>query len=588
MDKRKAFFFSLAAICLTAAFAFTAVAQDVIYISEPDLAETPKILPRMDAPLWNMDYRHNPALLKLDCPYEFIDDAYYLGSGWSISSESFNEGFLWNDTRPAFLIKHVEDKYLTTVLGTDAGFALRLNDRSSLALIFNYRYGNLKGDGNFSLINRAATGTTARLDGSISQKLETHDFTLSALYSLKMSDALTVGAGLKYAYRDESWDNDLFGQGSDPFVAPSFFTDLNQDLGLRYNIVSPILGVSFKPSDRFNMDAWLSAGFYFGDVQKNSNLFESAVLGLFNFAPYSEDLDSGDVTGWDISTSVRPELAVTDALSIPFVLDFSYRDIKWSVGGASFGYFGPQDYDLVFYGPGHIGYENEETTWHIKAGAGVTYDAGWATLSGLLSYTRWEFLNAYDQENDVTGANFPGLTAFAQRDSESRDIVALDLSLKKEFSEMLSADFSATYLVGWAHRRYQMSYKSPWESIPPPDELRVVADGWDAYQDLILSATMDLKPTDRLSISLMGTVTIPLNGLDYTLEGLGTGLDATRRTINRDVYIDGPVVREYETSGWEWGALLSLTYEFGCPAPVPPVAPEAPKVAPQLTPMSQK
>ena len=231
----------------------------------------------MDAPLWNMDYRHNPALLKLDCPYEFIDDAYYLGSGWSISSESFNEGFTYNGLRPGFLTKHVEDKYLTTVLGTDAGFALNLNDRSNLAVIFNYRYGNTKGDGNFFLISSGPT-FTAREDGSISQKLETHDFTLSVLYSLKMSNSLTFGAGLKYTYRDESWDSDTFGQGIDGSFVPasSFTTDLNQDLGLRYNIVSPVLGVSLKPSDRFNMDAWLSAGFYFGDVRKNSNLFENA------------------------------------------------------------------------------------------------------------------------------------------------------------------------------------------------------------------------------------------------------------------------------------------------------------------------
>jgi hypothetical protein len=583
MDKQKALYFSILVISLTAAFTLTAAAQDVIYISEPDLAETPKILPRMDAPLWNMDYRHNPALLTLNCPYEFIDDAYYLGSGQSISSESFNEGFTYNGLRPGFLTKHVEDKYLTTVLGTDAGFALRLNDRSNLAVIFNYRYGNTKGDGNFFLISSGPT-FTAREDGSISQKIETHDFTLSVLYSQKMSNALAVGAGLKYTYRDESWDSDIFGQGIDGSFVPasSFITDLNQELGLRYSVVSPVLGVSLKPSDRFNMNAWLTAGFYFGDVRKNSNLFENA---SGSSPPYSEDLDSGDLTGWEISASVRPELAVTSVLSIPFVLDFSYRDIKWSVGGTSFGSFRPYDYDLIYHERGDISYENEETTWHVKAGAGLTYDAGWATLSGLLSYTRWELLNAYDQENNVTR---PWLAVYAQRDTESRDIVALDVSVKKEFSDMLSADFSATYLVGWAHRRYQMTYRSPWESGSPPDQLKVVADGWDAYQDLILSATMDLKPTERLSLSLMSTVTIPVNGLDYTLHGLGTGLDIAHAMGTRDVQIDGPVVREYESSGWEWGALLSLTYEFGCPVATPPAAPTAPVIEPKLEPMSVK
>ena len=45
MDKRKASYFSILVIFLIAVFTFTAAAQDVIYISEPDLAETPKMPP---------------------------------------------------------------------------------------------------------------------------------------------------------------------------------------------------------------------------------------------------------------------------------------------------------------------------------------------------------------------------------------------------------------------------------------------------------------------------------------------------------------------------------------------------------------
>ena len=86
----------------------------------------------------------------------------------------------------------------------------------------------------------------------------------------------------------------------------------------------------------------------------------------------------------------------------------------------------------------------------------------------------------------------------------------------------------------------------------------------------------------------MGTVTIPVNGLDYTLHGLGTGMNSARTLGTRDVEIDGPVVREYEASGWEWGALLSLSYEFGCPVATPPIAPPAPVVEPKLEPMSMK
>ncbi len=207
MSKRKASYLFVLIVFLTMASA--AAAQDVIYITEPNLNETPKILPRMDAPLWDMDYRQNPALLKLDCRYEFIDDAYYLGSGWDISSEAFGRGFSYTGATPSFAVKKVKTKYLATVLGTDAGFALKLNDRSSLAMIANYRYGNVNGDGNFFLIYQAPT-FTARHDGSIDQKIQSHDLSLSVLYSLRLSDALALGAGLRTSYRTEWLSDDLF------------------------------------------------------------------------------------------------------------------------------------------------------------------------------------------------------------------------------------------------------------------------------------------------------------------------------------------------------------------------------------------
>ncbi len=587
MDKRKAFFLSVVAIFLMAVIAVGAAAQDVVYITEPVLNETPKIMPRMDAPLWDMDYRHNPALLKLDCPYEFIDDAYYLGSGWDISSESIGRGFTFFGAAPAFITNKVATKYLTTVLGTDAGVALKLNDRSDLAVIANYRYGNVRGDGNFFLVyaNNIITPFVSRSNGSIDQKIESHDLSLSVLYSLKLSDALTLGAGLKETYRTEWLSDDLFAVGSDQAGNPNFRTDLDRDLRLRYNTISPVLGVSFNPAGHFSLDGWVSAGFYFGDVRKNATLFDNDPAGV---PTYREDLDSGDVSGWEIAASVRPAIALSDALSVPFVLEYAYRDFTWSVGGSSTGEYAPFVGDLIFHGAGHIGYENDETTWHAKAGAGLTFDAGWAMLAGMLSYTRWDFRNAYDQENETTGIA-TGLTAFAQRDTESRDIASLDLSVKKKFSDMLSADFSACYLVGWAHRRYEMSYRSPWEILPASGaQLKVVADGRDAYQDLILSAGATLTPMDRLSLSLTGTVTIPLNDLDYTLEGLAGGFTPGQQVPTRNIKLSGPVVREYESSGWEWGALLSLTYEFGCPVATPPPAPPAPVIEPKIEPMSFK
>ncbi|MBN2223421.1 MAG: hypothetical protein JW765_01965 [Deltaproteobacteria bacterium] len=43
----------------------------------------------------------------------------------------------------------------------------------------------------------------------------------------------------------------------------------------------------------------------------------------------------------------------------------------------------------------------------------------------------------------------------------------------------------------------------------------------------------------------------------------------------------------YESTGWDRGGLLSVTYEFGCPKPAPPTTPE-PVIEPNLEPMSMK
>jgi len=44
----------------------------------------------------------------------------------------------------------------------------------------------------------------------------------------------------------------------------------------------------------------------------------------------------------------------------------------------------------------------------------------------------------------------------------------------------------------------------------------------------------------------------------------------------------------YESTGWDWGGLLSITYEFGCPVAAPPAPEPAPVIEPKIEPMSMK
>ncbi len=580
---KKLYYLLALAALVVAVCAVSASTQEVIYISDPTLTDTPKMLPRSDASLWNMDFRCNPALLRLDCPYEFIYDNYYFGGYHNKDTADLIGVVPPVGVAGVYTLGSVDSEYLLNVAGTDVGFAMRLNDRANLAFILNYRYGNVLGDGEFT--NNWVNGTDyGDMSGTLNQRLDSHTVAPSVLFSFKVSDAFTLGASLKYAYTNERFDEDVEGDGPTAIGAPLAENLLiDRDLCLSYHYISPKFGISFVPSDRFVLNASVAVGFYFGGVNKDASLSDDYYGALFTPRPYTEDLHSTDVRGWDIAAKVRPEFKVSDALSIPLMVDFWYKDFRWGVDGTSAGYFTPVTYSGIFQGPGTIDYESDTTTWDITAGAGMKYKTDVGTLSGMLAYTHWAFNNDYDQENFVLlTAPGGGLTVFSQDDHETRDIMSLAFTLEKAFTDKFSADFGIRYDLGWACRQYDLYYDSPYEENIAP--LVITTSGRDVYQDLTLSNHLTFAPVPRLKIVLGGFVTIPLDELNYSLDGHSTGLvDEVRRPW----YVEGPAVRDYENCGWEWGGMLSLTYEFGCPVVVPPVIP-APVIEPKIEPMSKK
>lgn len=110
-------------------------------------------------------------------------------------------------------------------------------------------------------------------------------------------------------------------------------------------------------------------------------------------------------------------------------------------------------------------------------------------------------------------------------------------------------------------------------------------DGRDMYQDLTLTTGLTLTPVERLTIALGGMVKMPLDPLDYETDG--TIVITPAGAFPTLLPGAGPFVRDYESSGWEYGGTLTITYEFGCPTAPPPVTP-APVIEPKLEPMSYK
>ncbi len=179
--------------------------------------------------------------------------------------------------------------------------------------------------------------------------------------------------------------------------------------------------------------------------------------------------------------------------------------------------------------------------------------------------------------------------AFTQRDKETKDILSLGVVFEKEFSSTLSADLGMCYDIGWGTRNIYTTLASVFETFPiPSPQLLIKNDGSGKFQDLTLTTHLTVKPTDRLSLAFGGMVKIPLETLDYDTNGNAAGLEAFPLADRPGYFFGGPFFMGYESRGWDWGGLFSVTYEFGCPKPVPPVVPAPPAPAPQLTPMSQR
>ncbi len=367
-----------------AALVMSAPAQDELYLTEPTVVDMSRVMPRYDAALWNLDFRDNPALLTLDCPYEFIGDVYYLGGYRHISSDAVGRLLSFSDP-PAFSRRASESDYYAHGLGADVGFALKLNDRANLAAIFGYRWNRVSGEGDFAdNIQRFGETDYGFFNGSTEENFNGHTFSGSLLVSSVFTDKVTFGAGLKFGYTRDRYESNMngFGVSNGALVTGTESADIDSNLLLRYYRLGPVFGVSMKPSAMLKIDASLEAGFYMGDVQKDSAYFESFTGNLATFLfrdpemAYTEDLDASELGGWDMSVKVNPELTLSDALSVPMFVAFDYSDFGWEVGGTAEGFFAPFTLLEIGLGLGDVEYESNDIGWDIAAGAGIKYRAG--------------------------------------------------------------------------------------------------------------------------------------------------------------------------------------------------------------------
>ena len=538
-------------------------------IDEPNLNSVPSLLLKVDASIWDSEFRDNPALLEPKSEYEFFFDVYYLGGLTRVSTDIYNRIFS-AVIGEGYVTGTLNENYVANTVATEVGFAAKLNNISSIAAIFNYKYGNTKKDGDYWTYWEGGGNNTSEMNGFSRGNVDYSSYELSLLYSANISNYFSIGLGFKSAYMYENSKYIMTASGNSNLagtIHPENVTTENE-LIFKYHRFSPSFGVSVKPNDSLIINSAVTGNIYTGTVKKKTVLSDDyATLRFPGALPsdvYRDDLDSEGIEGYEISANLEPEIKINDMVSIPVLIKYSQGDIQWNVDGNGAGYFTPFSYSGIYHGPGTIDYEGKQKQWEILSGAGVKLNVNDFDIRGSAYYTHNDYYSAYYSENMVNptifnGNQIGGLTSYTTRTSEERNIMSLTLGVGKEINPQLIADFSMRYDLGWGRMNYYEYYNSPY-AHGDPDTFVEVNDR-DLYQDLTLSSSFTIVPANRLSLLFGGMVKLPLDPLNYNMTGTSSGgINMTAPFQPR--FYDGGASRGSNSRSWNYGGTLKIKYEF--------------------------
>jgi len=556
--------------CIAAAFLLLPIiglAGDSIHLEEPNNYNNPKDTFGTPPSEWNKadtqvygippsqwysTWQDNPALVDLQSNYVFIASMFYMGS--------YNE--FETDLYQAFSggvggsYAETSEEYAGNNAGTDLGFMMKFNDSSTFGAILHYRYDGILGYGDTSQNFYNGAGVSLTLNTESVRRSDANSTGLTLLYDVDYSDAFSLGLSLAYMYTNDNTNYDEYSVGMNNTGAV-----VDEDIRIAretiFNIhrLSPTIGTSFSPSDRFILNVSFTTDFLFGGVEKNAIMTDYNTTYAIS-STYREHLDDGKLSGYGFSGEADTEIFLTDALSLTYLANASYRDTSWEIDGATGGYFLPLVYYGLAYGPGSADYESEERTWHATAGAGMNYDLSGVALHSLITYTRWERSTAFYQENPITAVGPPVPTSnFTQRTDEELDIMNLKLGATFDISSLISMDLGIGYSVGWAnYNLYEATY-----SPVSPTEFITTAKDTDTFHDMTVGSSMIISPLENFNITLSAMGKFPLNQRKYNLSGTTNGATLGAFPISS---WGGSTIRDYGSSTWNYGGTLSIGYEF--------------------------
>ena len=563
---------SVVLVLLVCCAALPVLADESMHLIEPNLANTPKDtfgtppsewdnkgLDTFGTPPseWYSTWKSNPALLNLQENYYFIASMFFKGSYTDFENEMTNAlagGYnSWSESG---------EKVVGNSTGTDIGFLVRFNDISSFGGLVHYRYDNMLGYGDFDMshteLGVGGPGSMV-ISGETARRSDAHTEGLTLLYDMDVSDVFSMGMGLTYLYTYENMNYDVNGTTT-TLVLLAIPEDVKIDREYIFNThtLSPSIGFSITPTDRFTLNLSGSVDFYLGTMEKKSRMYDSYYINngtLPAGTTYSERLDDGDIEGYGYNAEADTEIFLTDELSLTYLASGSYTDRSWDIDGVTNGFFAPYGYFGIYHGPGSITYENDEKTWHATGGAGLNYALARVTLNSLITYTHWENKTSYlENNNAVDWAVGPYNAWFEERTKEDLDIISLKLGATAHVTDDITFDLGVGYGFGWGDYRYNVSSNSPLSL----GELTFGGSDGDTFHDLSAGGSLTYSPFDRLNISLSGSGKFPLDKKAYNLSGTSAGGGAAISPLAWG----GAGSRGYESTGFTYGGNFFIGYEF--------------------------